>query len=201
MIRFIAVPIFVAAAFIIGVSIYLQPNNFSKCSDSPSIEGDCATVDAIVAVSGGDTNARTDKAIELYQKGWADTLIFSGAAQDKTGPSNAQAMAIRAESQGVPNEAILLDEYSETTEENAANSQSIFERTGIHSVILVTSGYHQRRASLEFNKRTDDVVIMNFPTEDRDWNSWWWVTPRGWWLASSELAKIGVFYGKGVFGQ
>lgn len=202
MIRFIAIPIVVIAALILGISIYLQPSDFRDCQINPAIAGDCSAVDAIVAVSGGDTNARTDQAIELYQNGWADLLIFSGAAQDKSGPSNAQAMAVRAEMKGVPSEAILLDEYSETTEENAANTQSIFQRTNIDSIILVTSGYHQRRASLEFNKRASgDVVIKNYPTEDSDWNAWWWISPRGWWLAGTELAKIGVFHGRGVLGQ
>lgn len=201
MIRFIVIPLAIVAMFIIGISWYLQPNDFRSCAEVLSIQGDCSSADAIVAISGGNTNARTDKAIELYQAGWADLLVFAGAAQDKSGPSNAQAMAMRAESAGVPANDIRLDEFSETTEENAVNSQSIFQREGIESVILVTSGYHQRRASLEFNKSTENITIKNYPAEDSDWNMWWWLTPRGWWLVGSELAKIGVFYGRGVFGQ
>lgn len=201
MIRAIIIAIVAVAFVILGLSFYLQPNDFRSCAELPSVAGDCKAVDAIVAISGGDTTARTDKAISLYQDGWAPLLIFSGAAQDKSGPSNAEAMATHAKDRGVPPEAIQLDEYSETTEENAANSQSIFEQQAIHSVILVTSGYHQRRASLEFNKRTSDVEIKNYSTDDKDWTMWWWLTPRGWWLAVGEAAKIGVFYGKGMLGQ
>lgn len=201
MIRFILIPVLAITLFIIGVSFYLAPNDFTNCSDSPTIAGDCSATDAIVAVSGGDTNARTDKAIELYKNGWASMLIFSGAAEDKSGPSNARAMAARAVSQGVSAGVIELDEYSETTTENAENTKSIFERYGLSSVILVTSGYHQQRASLEFNKRTDGVEIKNYPTDDSDWTIWWWLTPRGWWLSANELAKIAVYYGQGILGR
>ena len=43
-------------------------------------EGDCRKADAIVVVSGGDTNARTDEAIKLYKEGWAPLIVVSGAA-------------------------------------------------------------------------------------------------------------------------
>ena len=186
--------------FITGVAIYLQPNSLRGCPEVPSGKGNCQPADAIVAVSGGDTNARTDAAIKLYQKGWAPLLIFAGAAQDKSGPSNAAAMAARAVDQGVPAAAIEVDELSATTEENASNVRSIFKQNNVGKVILVTSAYHQRRASLEFNKRTDNVAILNAPTNDSDWSFWWWVTPRGWWLAGGELAKIVVFYAGGIAG-
>jgi len=59
----------------------------------------------------------------------------------------------------------------------------------------VTSGYHQRRASLEFNKQAESVNIRNYPvTEDNDWGWFWWATPRGWWLAGGELVKIIAYY-------
>ena len=186
--------------FIAGIAIYLQPNSLRGCPEVPNGKGNCQPADAIVAVSGGDTNARTDAAIKLYQKGWAPLLIFAGAAQDKSGPSNAAAMAARAVDQGVPAAAIEVDELSATTEENASNVRSIFKQNNVGKVILVTSAYHQRRASLEFNKRTDNVAILNAPTNDSDWSFWWWVTPRGWWLAGGELAKIVVFYAGGIAG-
>lgn len=200
MIRALIIVVLSITISIVGITFYLQPNDFRSCDDTPVLAGDCSPVDAIIAVSGGDTNARTDRAIQLYKNGWADQLIFSGAAQDKSGPSNAQAMAMRAEAAGVPADAIALDEYAETTAENALNSQSIFESKGIQTIILVTSAYHQRRASLEFNQRTTDVVIKNYPTDDQDWNGWWWLTPRGWWLAGGEMVKIAVFYVRGATG-
>lgn len=36
--------------------------------------------DAIVVVSGGDTNARTNEAIKLYREGWAPLIIVISSA-------------------------------------------------------------------------------------------------------------------------
>jgi len=200
MTRRLIVLIIIVVAVIVGLSIYLQPDDLSNCGKTPGAGTNCQSVDAIVAVSGGDTEARANEAIALYENGWSDTLIFSGAAQDKTGPSNAAVMKTYAIKAGVPDTAIYLDEYAETTKQNAENSQTIFTKLNIKSVILVTSGYHQRRASLEFNKHTHDVTILNHPVQtDKDWSFWWWVLPRGWWLAGSELVKIAAFYVTGIW--
>jgi uncharacterized SAM-binding protein YcdF (DUF218 family) len=181
----------VLIAIIVAISIYLQPNDLATCGDSPSSDSKCQSVDAIVAVSGGDTNARTDEAIKLFQHGWAPLLVFSGAAQDKTGLSNAAAMQKRAILSGVPETAIVLDEAAETTKQNAQNTQTILAKRSISSIILVTSGYHQRRASIEFTKMTTDVTVKNHPVgSDQDWSIWWWTNPRGWTLAVTELFKI-----------
>ncbi|OYW84001.1 hypothetical protein B7Z17_04790, partial [Candidatus Saccharibacteria bacterium 32-49-10] len=157
-----------------GISVYLAPNDLRGCDDVPT-SGSCAPADAIVAISGGDTEARTLEAVSLYQQGWADTLIFSGAAEDKTGPSNAAAMRATARSAGVPSSAILIEEYSETTKQNAEKTHDIFQTNGIQSVILVTSAYHQRRARLEFNNRAKgELMILNHPVpNDRQWSGVW----------------------------
>lgn len=180
---------------IIGLSVYLQPNSFVGCGETPVADTSCDAADAIVVVSGGDTAARTAAGIDLYMRGWADYLVLSGAALDKSGPSNAAAMKLQAQSAGVPEYAILVDEDAANTQENAENTHSIIKERGFRDVILVTSGYHQRRASLEFNKHTENVVIRNHPVlQDADWGWFWWATPRGWWLAGGEVVKIIAFH-------
>ena len=188
----------IGAGIIFGITSYLQPTSFAGCTTQPNGIDNCQKADAIIALSGGDTTARAEAAIELYKNGWADTLIFSGAAQDKTGPSNAAVMKKQAVAEGVPNSAILIDEQSVDTAQNATNTEAIIANHTIHTVILVTSGYHQRRANLEFQHTVKNVIILNAPTDDQDWNMWWWLRPRGWWLASGELVKIVVFYFSGA---
>jgi uncharacterized SAM-binding protein YcdF (DUF218 family) len=179
---------------VVGLSVYLAPDDLVQCKNGPVAEAPCQAADAIVAVSGGDTVARTREAIKLYQAGWAPKLIFSGAAQDKSGPSNAEVMRQEARMAGIPDSAIIIEEYGETTKQNAVNTQSIFGQNNIKSVILVTSGYHQRRASLEFAKRTD-VTLRNHPVAaDNQWSAFWWATPIGWFLAVGEFIKIIAFY-------
>ncbi|NTW61389.1 YdcF family protein [Candidatus Saccharibacteria bacterium] len=190
---------FATITFILGY--YLQPDDLAGCPESPNLSSNCQRVDAVEAISGGDTDARVNQAINLYKQGWADKLIFSGAAEDKTGPSNAAAMKKIALNRGVSESDIYLDETSATTKQNAENSGKIFEEHSIKSIILVTSGYHQRRAFLEFSKVLKNIKILNHPTaNDKDWSStYWWIAPHGWWLALSEIIKIGIFHVMGIW--
>jgi len=200
MIKWLIIIPLVIATIIGGISLYLQPNDFIGCSEQP-VEGlgHCAKADAVVVVSGGDTVARTAEGIKLVKNGWADSLVLSGAAQDKTGLSNAAAMRMQALASGVPDSAIFIEETSENTEQNAANTHTIFSLNNFKDVILVTSGYHQRRANLEFEKRSEGIEILNHPLlDDKDWSAFWWVTPRGWWLAGGETVKVLAFYLQGA---
>jgi uncharacterized SAM-binding protein YcdF (DUF218 family) len=184
------------AVLIKGISAYLGPDGLSQCQPYPSTEADCQSVDAIVAISGGDTEARTAEAIDLYKRDWAPLLVFSGAAADKSGPSNAEAMKRQAIAEGIPADKILIDETSETTKQNASNSIALFDQYRIRSVILVTSAYHQRRAGLEFGHRAGMAIkIINHPVmADKQWGPLWWTTPTGWYLTISEMIKIILFY-------
>lgn len=196
------VALVVIVGLVVGLSSYLGPDDLRKCSSAPSEVANCQSADAIIAVSGGDTNARTDEAIRLYKSGWAPTIVFSGAALDTTGPSNAEAMRQRAINQKVPDSAIIVEKYSRNTAENALNTSTSVSNLGYTRVILVTSAYHQRRASLEFHRRLgENVTIVNHPTQnDNQWGQYWWMSLRGWWLATSELVKILFFYaGSEVF--
>lgn len=187
--------ILAVAAIIFGISVYLSPDDLAKC-DAVTESGDCRAADAIVVVSGGDTIARTNGAIQLYKQGWAPAIIFSGAAADKDGPSNANVMRQHAVASGVPKVATEVEGLSETTKQNAELVKGQLETMGAKSVILVTSGYHMRRTSLEFSKHLgSDIEIRRHPAaKDKQWGPLWWLTPWGWWLAISELAKVAAFY-------
>ena len=194
MIRKIGAVIVALIIMIIGITIYLSPDDLSNCQ-SPSTSGNCRTADAIVVISGGDTSSRTAEAIQLYRDGWAPRIIVSGAAADKSGSSNAEAMRQQAIDSGVPNSAILVEGQSETTKQNALEVATIIEQNDIQDIILVTSGYHMRRASLEFSASVSGVTVRSHPVvSDKHWGKMWWITPWGWWISSSELVKIMVFY-------
>ncbi len=196
MIKLLLAFIVLGIVLVFGIGTYLAPDNLKGCDPYPTDKTGCQPVGAVVAISGGDTTARTSEAIELYKNGWAPLLVLSGAAADTSGPSNAEVMEEQALNAGVPASAILLDSTSVNTKENADNSVDIFKKHGIDSVILVTSAYHQRRAGLEFKRRAGDGInVINHPVSvDNQWSSWWWITPRGWWLATTEMVKIIAFY-------
>ena len=134
--KYIIGAILLFVAVVLSVSFYLQPNDFGNCGDAPAAgSGACTRADAIVVFSGGDTNARTDAGITLYQQDWADRIIFSGAALDPESPSNAAAMRERALAYGVPSTAILIDEDARSTQENAENTQSLLAQNNIQKVV------------------------------------------------------------------
>ena len=147
-------------------------------------------VDAIVAISGGDTVARTAAAVDLYNQGYAPWIIFSGAALDPNSPSNAAAMAQLAENQGIPASHILLDQNSVNTEANASDVARIVQQHGFHSIILVTSPYHQRRASIVFTRALPGITILNHSSIDLSWRrSDWWATAYDRQLTLAEWQK------------
>jgi uncharacterized SAM-binding protein YcdF (DUF218 family) len=172
----------------IALGVFLAPNDLKKCLEDKT----CQTFDAAVVISGGDTNARVDEAVRLYKDGVALKLLVSGAAADKEGPSNAMVMRDYALSLGVPIGDIILEEAAVDTRENADFSARIIRENGWRNIVLVTSAYHQRRASMEFSRALGgEVQVLSHPTRsDRSWSSVWWLTPTGWWLAISELTGI-----------
>lgn len=191
--------IFVVALLIALIDAYLSPDDLARCDPVPAQAADnarCQSADIIVAVSGGDTVARTSEAVALYNRGWAPRLLFSGAAADKSGPSNASAMREHALAEGVPHDAILTEELSETTLQNAQLSSSVLANNRYVRVILVTSGYHQRRAGIEFRNSIDPAIeVLDHPVaRDSQWSEGWWLTVTGWRLALSELVKITLVY-------
>jgi uncharacterized SAM-binding protein YcdF (DUF218 family) len=173
-----------------GISSYLGPDDLKKCGTTPSGQDGCQKADAIVAISGGDTRARTNEAIKLYQNGWANELVFSGAALDPSSPSNAEAMRVQAIEAGIPARNITIEEFAQNTEQNAVKTNELVDGN-IRRIILVTSAYHQRRANMEFQQAFADVEVIDSPVQsDKHWPRAWWLTPTGWWLSVSEFIKI-----------
>ena len=163
-----------------GLGIYLSP------------QSSLTKVDAIVAISGGETSARTDEAVKLYNDGLAPLVIFSGAALDPNGPSNARTMADEAIRQGVPASKVLLDEAAQNTRENASGVAKLTSQNNVHSIILVTSPYHQRRASIVFSRVLGaGVKILNHSSYDSSWRrSHWWATSYSQSLTLAETQKV-----------
>lgn len=156
-----------------------------------SPQDDLKKVDAIVAIS-GDKGQRTQTAIELYKKKAAPLIIYSGAAIDPDSPSNATVMKMMAINQGVPDSAVLIEERSTNTRENARFTAKIIKDRKLKSIILVTSPYHQRRASVEFSQALgDEVEIINYSVQEDNWqNGGWWTDPTNLYFTASEIPKI-----------
>lgn len=66
-------------------------------------------------------------------------------------------------SMGVPSSAIIEENTSRTTQENAANVSAMLPDQGIKNVLLVTSALHLRRAAAHFRK--NGIAFVPVPAE------------------------------------
>ena len=167
------------AGLILAVGFYLSPQN------------QLSHANAIVVISGGETQERVAEGVKLFQQDWAPLMIMSGAARDE-GISNAVTMQRLAVASGVPADKILLEEEARDTVGNAKNVRNLVGEHGIGSIILVTSPYHQRRAMLTFRHFLGgSFPIINHSSTDSAWRkNGWWTNPWARQLTWTELQKI-----------
>lgn len=99
-----------------------------------------------VPLSDGDAvHRRVDTAFALFEHGKAPIIIVSGAAYEGD-VSEAQGMAWQLRQLGVPESAILIEEQSHTTRENAVYTQQLMQQQGLDTLLVVTSALHMPRA-------------------------------------------------------
>jgi uncharacterized SAM-binding protein YcdF (DUF218 family) len=91
---------------------------------------------------------RATKAVELWRRGVAPVIAFTGGVGDWP-PAEAVAAAEVARSLGVPDSALLLESRSKSTIENA---RFLREQSNYARIIVVTDTYHVRRCEWFFRK-------------------------------------------------
>ena len=91
-------------------------------------------------------------AARLFHAGKAPLLLLSGGSDPQRHAfSEARAMAVFLQDLGVPAPALVLEEDSRNTLENAAFSAKLLNERGIRHVLLVTSALHMPRALALFS--------------------------------------------------
>ncbi|MDF2633848.1 MAG: hypothetical protein K0R78_722 [Pelosinus sp.] len=91
---------------------------------------------------------RLDKAIKLYEAGYASTLIVSGGQGLDENVSEAVSMKNYLLSHGIPTERILVEDRSFNTYQNLANSHKIMQENNLKTAIIVSNASHIRRSLL-----------------------------------------------------
>lgn len=98
-------------------------------------------------------------AARLFHAGKAPLLLLSGGSDPlRDAYSEARAMAIFLQDLGVPLQAMVLEEASRNTRENATFSATFLQARGIHNILLVTSALHMPRALALFAAQGLQVV-------------------------------------------
>ena len=86
--------------------------------------------------------ARLDHALELYNRHLAPLIMTTGGAGGDPVFTEGGVGRLYLASRGVPSEAIAVESEGETTVESTALAGEIMHRMGLHSVVVVSDGYH-----------------------------------------------------------
>lgn len=120
----------------------------------------------------------------------APVVILTGG-RGPPGKSEAARMKYAIERLGVPASAIVLEERSRNTEDNAANTARILRDLGGKRILLVTSSLHMPRSALLFERQGIDVVAVPVPegAHRTTWPARWIPSPRALWRSGRALKE------------
>jgi uncharacterized SAM-binding protein YcdF (DUF218 family) len=112
----------------------------------------------------------------LYQQGAADKILVSGGGinwMDQRQMSIAEEMAQLLVLMGVPREAILLQERSANTYEDALYCAEVLAEMDVAEIILVTSAMHMPRSVALFEHQGLSVIAAptDFKVTEAAWNA------------------------------
>ena len=136
---------------------------------------DYPTADAIVVLGGGMEGRRSgwrnephllagaDRVwfgVQLFRAGRAPVLILSGGNSEwsRTDEPEATAMETFVKDLGVPVSAVLLEDRSRNTQENAQYTRQLLVEHHLNTILLVTSAVHMPRALAVFKGLGISVV-------------------------------------------
>ncbi|GGO56695.1 hypothetical protein GCM10012287_50860 [Streptomyces daqingensis] len=111
-----------------------------------------------------------DTAVDLYKRGLAPLLVFTGATSPTTQDRMPRGEAIhyreRALELGVPSSAVLVEPHARNTGENIRFSKELLKEAGIQvsSAVLVSKPYEERRAYATARKLWPEVEIISAST-------------------------------------
>jgi uncharacterized SAM-binding protein YcdF (DUF218 family) len=94
---------------------------------------------------------RANRGAALYHAGIAPVVICTGGITGKAPRSEASACGELLRARGVPERAIVLEEQSRSTEENALHTQRIMAAKGWQTAVIVSDSFHVLRANWLFS--------------------------------------------------
>lgn len=109
---------------------------------------------------------RSAQGAELYRQGIADTIICTGGVAPSRPRSEAAACREVLLRYGVPESAILLEERSRSTEENAIYTRDIMQDAGFTSAVVVSDSYHMLRSEYLFNQQGIEISLSPVSSDE-----------------------------------
>ncbi|MEV7592578.1 YdcF family protein [Streptomyces sp. NPDC089922] len=111
-----------------------------------------------------------DTTVDLYQRGMAPLIVFTGATSPTTRAKMPRGEAVhyreRALELGVPHEHVLVEPNARNTGENIRFVRTLLEGAGrpVESVLLVSKPYEERRAYATARKLWPEVEVISAST-------------------------------------
>jgi uncharacterized SAM-binding protein YcdF (DUF218 family) len=165
-----------------------------------------ARADAVAVLGGSSTYVeRARLAARLFAEGRAPKVLLTDDGQragwsvaEQRNPRFVELAAAELRRAGVPAERIEVVGQAADTFEEAARLREYAEAAGLHSLVVVTSGYHSRRALWTLRRAFDGggVGVGVEPVEPGEQTpraAVWWLYPLGWKLVAGEYVKL-VYY-------
>ncbi|MBQ9074533.1 MAG: YdcF family protein [Mogibacterium sp.] len=166
----------IVVCILIIVLTYLAITTTSIVSFSNKDETRQADVAIVLGASVYDNSPspvfceRINHAVELYEDGYVNMIIMTGGVGEGNIRSEADIAREYAEQQGIPEEAILIEETSTITAENLENAKRIMEQNDMDTALIVSDPLHMKRAMLYAQDL--DIDAYSSPTPTSLYRSW-----------------------------
>ena len=169
------------------------------------VNAEIGSADALVVLSGSSSYLeRTQKAAELYRQGRAPLILLTNdytrggwSSALQTNPFFVDRAFEELTKQGVPAERIrIVPGVAESTQSEAVLVKVYAAAQGLRSVLIITSGYHSRRALRTFRtsfEGTGVVIGLEPSSHGSRFDAFWWLRPSGWRDVAGEYIKL-IYY-------
>jgi len=163
--------------------------------------GDCI----FVAGSSKAVEYRLPKAIELYEQGRANKILFSGGVKwNNSELSEAMNLKRQAMLDGVPERDILIEEESLHTLENVLASLLILNREfhlyQMKRILVVTASYHMKRLHITLKTYMPEWIEFTLCSADDNntTKSNWFLSEHGRHRVETESKKLISYVKQGI---
>ena len=171
-------PVIIGLVLLIAAVFIFHRFLLQETADFLFIKSNPQKSDVIIVLGGEIKGGRTEKAVQLYQEGYAPRLLFSDGTDLSWRVKSIDEMVALAQSLKVPNSAIFKEQQSLSTYENAVYTKQIMLAHEWKSAIVVTTGWHTRRSRFVFEKvyRNTGIHLTYSAApdkENKDYTNWW----------------------------
>lgn len=164
------------AAFLAAILLYTL---FCAASIVAYSNRDDAAPADVIIILGAGTDGKTPNAvfrerlnhgIWLYENGYADYILLTGGLTPGNDHSDAWIAGQYVLEQGVPEEALLLEEKSTITQENLKFAKEIMDAEGLSNAIIVSDPLHMKRSMLM--AKDYEIEALSSPTPTTLYQTW-----------------------------